>query len=117
MAPVDRNRPVPRDAWIAITDAAAIERSPVWSPEARLLYYLSERDGFRCVWARGWDAANKRPAGYPFAVLHFHSARRSPRAVGNADYLTGLSLARNSVVLALAESTGSIWIEETPRAK
>ena len=45
----------------------------------------------------------------------FHSARRSPRAFGNAGDLTGLSIARDTMILALAEFTGSIWVEETQR--
>ena len=60
----------------------ALERDPAWSPDGRFLYFISERDGFRCVWARPLDAATKRPIGDAFAVRHFHAARFSLKQVG-----------------------------------
>ena len=39
---------------------------PIWSPDGNLLYFLSERDGFRCIWGQKLDPASKRPLGAPF---------------------------------------------------
>jgi Tol biopolymer transport system component/predicted Ser/Thr protein kinase len=111
---IDTASPVPQSGWISITDGQAIERDPAWAPGGALLYYLSERDGFRCIWARRLDRATKRPAGEPFAVAHFHSARRSLARVGNQGYLTGLSVAEGRMVFSLGELTGNVWLKETP---
>ena len=35
--------------WIPITDGKAMDRYASWSPDGNLLYFLSERDGFRCI--------------------------------------------------------------------
>src|SRR5204863_250871 len=45
----DGARPVAADSWIAVTDGAALDRDPAWSPDGGMIYYLSERDGFRCI--------------------------------------------------------------------
>jgi hypothetical protein len=57
---------------IPITDGVSWTSSPRWAPEGRLLYYLSDRDGFLCVWATPLDPRTKRPSGEPFPVLHAH---------------------------------------------
>ena len=48
-----------------------------WSPDGNTLYFLSDSDGYFCVWAQRFDRSAGRPQGPPFAVQHFHSARRS----------------------------------------
>jgi Tol biopolymer transport system component/predicted Ser/Thr protein kinase len=57
---------------IEITDGTTWTGSPRWSPDGRLLYYLSGRDGFNCIWATSLDPRTKRPSGEPFPVLHAH---------------------------------------------
>ena len=42
-----------------------------WSPKRDLLYFLSDRDGFRCIWAQRLNGAAKQPAGDVFAVTPF----------------------------------------------
>ncbi len=114
IARIDGKLPVPPGEWIAVTDGRSVDRDAVWSPGANLLYFLSERDGFRCVWAVRLDAA-RRPVGTPFAVRHFHSASHSlQRIPGGADMI-GLSVAPGRLVLAFGELTGNIWMEEKPR--
>jgi hypothetical protein len=46
-----------------LTNNAASDTWPAWSPDSNLLYYLSKRDGFLCLWAQRLDPATKRPAG------------------------------------------------------
>src|SRR5262249_42500984 len=55
-------RPVPQTAWVAVTGGDALERDPAWSPDGQFIYFLSERDGFRCVWTRRLDPPAARPA-------------------------------------------------------
>jgi hypothetical protein len=47
-------------------------RRPAWSPDGNLLYFFSDSDGSRCIWARRLDPKTKKPVGTPFAVLHLH---------------------------------------------
>ena len=60
---------------IPITDGKEIDRQAYWSPDGNLLYYLSDRDGFRCIWAQSLNPATKHPEGEAFTVLHFHQGR------------------------------------------
>jgi hypothetical protein len=76
------------------------------------LYYLSERDGFRCIRAQRLDPVSKRPVGPPLDIYHFHQARRS-LASGDPVY-NGLQVAVDKAVFALLETTGNIWMTELP---
>lgn len=110
IAPVDGPTPAPRESWIAVTDGGSVEREPAWSPEGRVLYFLSERDGFRCIWARRLDE-RRHPVGDSFAVQHFHTARWSLGEV--LDHQIGLWAAPGRLIFALREQTGNIWLQET----
>ncbi|MCU1234869.1 MAG: serine/threonine protein kinase [Candidatus Solibacter sp.] len=107
--------PVPREGWIAVTDGANDELEPAWSPNGELLYYLSDRDGFRCIWARRVDRATGMPAGEAFGVAHFHRARRSLKRMTSTTGLTGLSVAPGRMVFSFGELTGNIWLLEKVR--
>ena len=113
VVPLDGALPVPRERWIAVTDGGSEEMEPAWSPNAELLYFLSDRDGFRCIWARRLNAATKQPEGDAFAVLHFHRARRSLRRMTGTTGLIGLSVAPGRMLFSFGALTGNIWLEET----
>jgi Tol biopolymer transport system component len=115
IVPVGPERPVPQSAWIAVSGGDALERDPAWSPDGRFLYYVSERDGFRCVWARQLDPGTKRPIGDAFAVRHFHSARFSLRLVGSRGFLTGLTVGDGALLFAMGELKGNVWLDANGR--
>jgi hypothetical protein len=95
--------------WIPITDGSGLDREPYWSPDGNLLYFLSEREGFRCVWAQRLDPATKRPVGAAFPVYHSHRARLSLMSLPNTNW-AGLSVARDKLVFSMGERTGNIWM-------
>ena len=97
------------EEWIAVTDGSTMDRESYWSPDGSLLYFLSERDGFRCIWAQRLHAETKRPLGSAFAVHHFHHARRSLTGGGGSPGAIGMCVTPDSIVFALAELTGNIW--------
>jgi eukaryotic-like serine/threonine-protein kinase len=115
IAPTGPNIPVPQSEWIPVTDGSKLERDPAWSPDGRYLYFVSERDGFRCIWARPLDPSTKRPTGEMFAVRHFHSARFSLRHVGSQGYLTGLSVGEGALVFSMGELKANVWLEENDK--
>ena len=77
VVPLDGVLPVPRPRWIAVTDGGSEEMEPAWSPTGDLLYFLSDRDGFRCIWARRLNGADKRPPATPSRCAIF-TARAAP---------------------------------------
>jgi dipeptidyl aminopeptidase/acylaminoacyl peptidase len=95
--------------WIQVADRA---NKPRWSPDGRLLYFTSDRDGFSCVWAQRLDA-NKRPVGDPFPVMHLHNVLRSYARLGGLQF--EISVARDKLVFSLEEVRGNIWMTELPR--
>ena len=105
-----RNGVVPdRKGWIAVTDGKQMDREPFWSPDGNLLYFISERDGFRCIWAQRLDPATKKPAGPAFVVRDFHTAWRSLSAVSGGVGQIGLSILPDRMIFALGELTGNLW--------
>ena len=67
LAPFREQAPANSKEWIPLTDGKRWERSPQWSPDGKLIYFASSRDGYRCVWAQRLDGASK-PAGEAFAL-------------------------------------------------
>jgi Tol biopolymer transport system component len=112
IAPNGPRLPVPAADWIPITDGTKLERDPAWSADGRFLYFVSERDGFRCIWARALNPSTKQPSGEAFAVRHFHSARFSLRHVGSQGFFTGLSAGEGALVFSMGELKGNVWLEE-----
>ena len=97
-------RSPPPETWIAISDSEGWNDKPRWSPDGNLLYFVSERDGFRCVWVQRLDPATKHPSGAPVAVRHFHSSRLSLK---NVDYsLLEMSITRDGLYLNAGEHRG-----------
>ena len=115
IARIDGALPAPSSEWIAVTDGAYGERDPAWTPSGAMVYYLSERDGFRCIWAQRLDPSSKKPTGDRFPVEHFHSVRRSLAPFGTQGYHIGLSVATDRIVFALTELKGNLWLQEAAR--
>ena len=92
----------PEDNWIQITKDNARNNLAAWAPDGRTLYYLSDRDGFRCIWGQRLDPDTKKPLGEAFAVYHSHSARLSLNNAGH-ERATGLSVAEDKIVFSQGE--------------
>jgi hypothetical protein len=98
---------MPGRAWILVGDEHGWSDKPRWSPDGNTLYFISDRDGSRCIWAQRLDAATKHPTSAPFSIYHFHQSRLSPINVGLA--LLEIDVANDKVVMDLGEMTGNIW--------
>ncbi len=103
--------------WIPLTAGDSAEVENEWSPGGSVLYFGSERDGFRCVWAQRLDPQTRQPQGGVFPVVHFHRARRhlfgsAGQAVPGRASQAGpgfLSVSRDKLVFSLMETTGNVW--------
>jgi len=102
VAPLDK-LPIPESAWLFVVDNWY---DTEWY--GNLIYSVSDRDGFSCIWAQRLDAVTKRPVGAPFAVFHAHNARISLADTGEPY----LSISRDKMLFTMAEHTGNIWMAE-----
>jgi hypothetical protein len=105
IAPTDGPKPVPESSWITIAEAD-IEDFADWSPDGRTLYYTSGKDGYDCLWGQRLQAGSYRPIGEAFALQHLH---------GRVHFWhRGLATGGGRIVMALAETTGNIWMMSRP---
>ena len=102
-----RDTPVPASELVIVTDEDSVAEEHAWSPDGQLLYFVSERDGNRCLWARRLDPRTKHPAGPPTAVLHLHGSRRSMVATGVMP--ARFALGRNELIFSMELKRGNIW--------
>jgi len=86
-----------------------MDREAQWSPDGSLLYFLSERDGFRCIWSQRLDRRTKHAMGEPFAVYHFHHSQQSLTSLGSPGKV-GLSVTKDGLLFSLSQTTGNIWM-------
>jgi eukaryotic-like serine/threonine-protein kinase len=99
--------------WIPFTGDESWADKPRWSPDGNLIYFISNRDGFFCVWAQRVTPHTKRPIGAPMAITHFHGSRLSVANVGFS--VLGISVARDKIAFNLGELTGNIWMTNLSR--
>jgi len=97
--------------WIPVTDGLGFDREAFWSPDGNLLYFLSERDGFRCIWAQRLEPNTKASVGEAFSIYHSHSSRRSLMSVTDSGAV-GPSVGPDKLVFTQREITGNIWMLE-----
>jgi Tol biopolymer transport system component len=109
--------PVPPTEWTVLIDGSDLDRQPFWAPSGNLIYFLSERDGSRCIWAQRVDRATRQPAGASFAAHHMHQTRYNLNIAADVAAV-GLSLAGGQMFYASFELQSNIWLaERRPGAK
>ena len=96
-------KPVPAQEWTPVDEDPNFIGSPQWSPAGNLLYYISNRDSFSCVWARSFDPATRR-FGEPVHVFHDPGV---PSVKRSTTRTIGVTPDRLYLLMATADS--SIW--------
>jgi eukaryotic-like serine/threonine-protein kinase len=106
--------PAPENEWIPLTGDEGWADKPRWSPDDNSIYFISNRDGFFCLWAQRVAAGTKRPTGAPASIAHFHGVRLSMNNVGAGGAME-ISVARDKIALNLGELTGNLWVTTVSR--
>ena len=99
--------PTDGGSWIPITEGKHWDDKPRWSPDGKIIYFLSERSGFFNVWGIHFDRVTGKPVGNPFPVTSFENpSLMVPITIPAVD----ISLNRDTLALTLEERSGSIWV-------
>jgi serine/threonine protein kinase len=99
----------PQGPRIQLTPELQDAERPRWSQDGKTIYYLSNQDGYLCVWGNRFLRSEKAPIGEPFAVMHYHDFPRfSPNS---ADPVSrGFSVAGGSIFINIGEEMKTIWV-------
>ena len=77
IAPFTPGTVSPESSLIRVTDRQSIDEESAWSADGRMLYYVSARDGFRCIYGAGFDPSTKRVT--PGAAVRTYRVLRNHR--------------------------------------
>jgi eukaryotic-like serine/threonine-protein kinase len=114
VAPFTPNQATPESQWIPITDGEHWDFEASWSSDGAMLYFLSDRDGNRCIWAIRLDPQSKRGIGNPFAVLHLHTMGTHIPVDAMASAF-GLSPSNGRLIFGAMELSSKIYRVESPK--
>lgn len=109
LAPMRAFQPAPQEKWIAVTDGAHWDQSPVWAPDGRTIYYVSRHDGFACIMARAIDPLSGQPRGTSWAVQHFHSSSQTLMRSMNRRGADALWVAGDRIFFTLDNRSSDLW--------
>ena len=108
ISPLRNMQAAPENEWITASNVQTWHDKVKWSPNGNLLYFTSDRDGFRCIWALRLDPKTKRPIGEQFPVYHFHESQRS---LANMPLnRMELCVGQRELIFNLGVRTGNIWM-------
>ncbi|MCZ2151477.1 MAG: hypothetical protein LC126_27355 [Bryobacterales bacterium] len=93
---------------VPITDGFSFSDNPRWSPDGKLLYFFSDEDMFRCLYAVRINPTTGGGMGPSWAVHHFHQAQRSPYGVSPDEQ--SLVIRPDAAYLTVEEARGGIWV-------
>ena len=108
VAPFEPDQTIPESKWIPVTDGEHRDYEPSWSPDGGMLYFLSDRDGNRCVWAIRVNRQSKRPLGDPFPVVHLHRMSTHIPLTTGAGGVRRLAGRRDRLIFGAAELSSTI---------
>jgi Tol biopolymer transport system component/DNA-binding winged helix-turn-helix (wHTH) protein len=93
--------------WTRISEGEHWDDKPRWSPDGKMIYFVSGRGGAFNVWGIHFNPIQGRPVGEAFRVTTFENpALRVPDRIGNVE----LSLTQDKLVITMEERSGSIWV-------
>ena len=96
---------IPRESWIEIPEAAG--GTPAWSPDGKVLYVKSLRDGYDCLYGQGLDDRH-RPTGPLVQVLHLHEPGFGIDRLHLSSF--NVTVSRDRIVLSIERDIASVWL-------
>jgi hypothetical protein len=102
---------IPESQWSLIVDGSEFDRQPTWSPSGDVIYFQSDRDGTRCIWAQRVDPATRKAVGPAFATHHIHQLRYYLNDLGDPA-AAGLSVVSGQMYFAAFEARSNVWMAE-----
>jgi hypothetical protein len=111
IAPVTTSQPAARDAWIEVVPTETDARPVGWSPDGAMLYFVSGRDGTRCLYAQRINRSSGTQIGRPIAVHHFHGARNLFRGSLGSALSTGpgTAISHGFFFYDLSNVSSNVW--------
>jgi Tol biopolymer transport system component/DNA-binding winged helix-turn-helix (wHTH) protein len=103
--------PVPPANWIPITDGEALDREARWSTDGNQIYFLSDRDGFRCIWKRSLNPSTKQPSGPIHPALHLHNSHLSLLHIPDTGNVS-ICPVGNKLIFAMGELSSNLWMTD-----
>jgi len=95
--------------WRRISEGRDWDDKPVWAPDGKTIYFLSNRAGFFNVWGIRFDTVQGKSAGEPFRVTAFDKPSHMMLPINQQ---LKWSLSANHLALPVTEVSGNIWILE-----
>jgi Tol biopolymer transport system component/DNA-binding winged helix-turn-helix (wHTH) protein len=95
--------------WQAMTAGRWFDDKPRWSPDGRVLYFVSNRDGMANVWGRRFDQSSGTPVGDVFPVTAFRSAQFE---ITHRTVSMEIAVTPRHLILPMSESRSEIWMLE-----
>jgi Tol biopolymer transport system component len=99
--------PIDDAGLIPFTDGQSADEEAAWSADGRTLYFVSARDGFRCLYFVSFDPAAGRVLGPPSPLLHLHGTRRT--VVDTVGRPARIDVAGGRLVFSLKDVAGNVW--------
>jgi hypothetical protein len=104
--------PITGGALVPIADGPSWEWQDMvqWSPDGRMIYFVSDRNGFFNVWGRRFDP-RVGPVGPLLQVTALDNPARTISPLGGGAQLA-MAISRDRLVVPLFETSGpsSIWM-------
>ncbi len=103
IAPADSRSPVPPARWMPVTSDTEWNDKPHWSDDGGRLFFLSNRDGFLCIWEKRLGGGSSLQP-----VRHFHAHTFSPSEASRMAF--NFTIARGNIVTNPAVVHGNVWV-------
>ncbi len=98
--------PATGGGWIRLTDGKQWDDKPRWSPNGKIVYFLSDRGGFLNVWSTRFDPAHGTTVGPASRVTSFDNpGLMVPTNISPVE----ISIGRDKLALTVAQVSGNIW--------
>ena len=110
-AAFDANDAVRMIAQLKDIAGEALDREARWSSDGNQIYFLSDRDGFRCIWQRNLNPATKQPSGPIHPLLHLHDSHLSLRNTPDTGNVT-ICPVGNKLIFAMGELNSDLWMTD-----